>query len=113
MFTTNDTPLREDARAEKNLWIAVLGQAIDDAEALARKVRRDPDLRNDPLFRADAKSLTDYFQDESMEPGGFGFICDLMGVNPGQTAKRLNNKYLRHLTPVTDRPIRKASISAA
>ena len=113
MFTTNDTPLREDARAEKNLWIAVLGQAIDDAEALARKVRRDPNLRNDTLFQANAKSLTGYFQDESMEPGGFGFICDLMGVNPGKTAKRLNDKYLRYLTPVTDHPTRMASISVA
>ena len=115
MSTTiaNDTFFREDARAEKNLWIAVLGQAIDDAEALARKVWRDPDLRNDPQFQANARSLTGYFQDESIDPGRFGFICDLMGVNPGQTVKRIHDKYLRHLTPVTDRPIRKASISAA
>ena len=113
MSTTNDTPFREDARAEKNLWVAVLKLAIDDAEALAIKVQANPELWNNPLFRTDARSLTGYFLEQSMEPGSFGFICSLMDVDPDRFAKRLHDKYLRHLTQVTDRPTRMASISAA
>ncbi len=112
MSTTNDTPFREDARAEKTLWVAVLEQAINDAEALARRVQMDSSLWNDPLFRADVRSLTGYFQEQSMEPGGFGFICSLMDVDPDRFAKRINEKYLRTLTPVTERPTRMARLLA-
>ena len=104
---------REDARAEKNIWIAVLEQAIDDAEALARRIQSDPSLWSNPLFRSDAKSLINYFRDFSLEPGCFGFICELMETDPEQIAKQIHEKHLRHLMPVSERPARMASISAA
>ncbi len=109
MSTTKDIPFREDARAEKNLWVAVLEQAINDAEALARRIQMNPNLWNDPLFRADARSLIGYFQEQSMEPGGFGFICSLMDVNPGRFGKHIDEKYLRHLMPVSERSVRLAA----
>ena len=109
---TNDTPFMSDARAEKNLWVAVLEQAIDDSAALARRIKRDPSLWSDPLFRSDARSLTDYFIDQSMEFGGFGFICDLLETNPEKTCERIEELYLRHLKPVTKRPTHMARLLA-
>jgi hypothetical protein len=100
----NDTHFINDVRAEKNLWVAVLEQAINDSEALARRVKSDPSLWSDPLFRADARNLTNYFKDQSMDFGGFGFICDLLETNPEKTYERIKEQHLRYLMPARDRP---------
>ena len=115
MITTiaNHITFRTDTRAEKNLWVAVLEQAINDSETLAFKVQDNPNLWDDPLFRADARELISYFQNRSTEMGSFGFICDLMDMDPGQAAKSIHEKYLRHLTPVTEGPTRMDSLAAA
>ena len=89
-----------DARPEMNLWLAVLDLAIKDTRDLIEEVRFCPELWNDPLFRNDARELKQYFEEQSMEPGGFGFICDLMNVDPGKFTSRLEKLYLHKLTPV-------------
>jgi hypothetical protein len=89
---------------EVDLWIAVLNQAVRDTRALVRTVKRNPGIWANPLFRTDVHNLTRYFQKQSMEPGGFGFICDLMEVNSEQAFQRIDELYLRYLNPVTKRP---------
>lgn len=98
---------------EMALWVAVLNQAVRDARGLVKKVKKDPGIWNHPLFRSEVLNLTSFFQSKSMEPGGFDFICDLMDMDPDKAAQRIHDKYLRHLTPVTDHPTRMASISVA
>jgi hypothetical protein len=89
---------------EKELWIAVLHQAVNDTERLLEKVRKKPALWNNHLFRAEVRHLKTYFRTQSMEPGGFGFICSLMSVDPAMAAHQIEEKYLRHLMPVEERP---------
>ncbi|MBF0176474.1 MAG: hypothetical protein HQL63_06450 [Magnetococcales bacterium] len=115
-ITVNSPPAGEIARTpgtEKALWIAVLNQAVKDAKALVQKVEKDPDLWTNPLFRSEVLHLKRYFRCRSMEPGGFGFICDLMGVDAGQAARQIDELYLRHLNrPVEQRPARVAMLLA-
>ena len=98
---------------EKALWIAVLAQAVKDAELLLKKVRKTPELWSDHFFRADVRHLKQFFRSQSMELGGFGFICDLMGVEPVHAAQRIEQRYLRHLVPVSEISTRTASLPAA
>jgi len=88
---------------EMSLWIAVLNQAVRDAKALVQKVKKDPALWSNPLFSSEVIHLKRYFQSQSVEPGSFIFICDLMGMNPVNTAKQINEKYLQNLIPITKR----------
>ena len=85
---------------ERKLWIAVLAQAVRDTEMLLKKVQEKPELWANHLFRSEVRHVKQYFRAQSMEPGGFGFICDLMGVDPAQAAQRIEQQYLRHLVPV-------------
>jgi len=89
------------AESEKGLWIAVLNQAVKDARSLVQKVEKNPNLWGNPLFRFEVLHLKRYFLSRSMDPGGFGFICDLMNVDSEHAARRIDEKYLRRLTPVT------------
>ena len=98
---------------ETTLWIAVLTQAVKDAGMLLKKVQEDPTLWANPLFRSEVLHLRRYFRSRSMEPGGFGFICNLMGVDPGQAAKSIENQYFQHLIPVEKRTTCQAKLSAA
>ena len=102
--TANNIDSGHAIRSERELWIAVLKQATDDAEAMAIQVQANPNLWTDPLFREEAIDLRQYFQSQSMDLGGFGFICDLMDLDPEKAAKRIHEKYLRHLVPVKERP---------
>ena len=111
--TSNNIKLEDDTAAEKALWIAVLKQAIDDVEALTEKVQNDPSLWAEHMFRSEVFHIKKYFQCQSMEPGGFGFICDLIGVEPDQAAKSIEGKYFQHLMPVEKRFVRKARFIAA
>jgi hypothetical protein len=86
---------------EMTLWIAVLNQAVRDAKALVQKVENDPALWSNPLFRSEVIHLKRYFRSQSMEPGSFTFICDLVGMDPEQAAKQINEQYLRHLMLIT------------
>jgi hypothetical protein len=88
---------------EKELWVAVLKQATDDAEAMATQVQNNPGIWSDPAFREEALSIRQYFQDRSMDPGGFGFICDLLELDPVQAAKRIHELYLQYLIPAKER----------
>jgi hypothetical protein len=89
---------------EMTLWVAVLNQAVKDAKALVQKFENDPDLWSNPLFRSEVIHLKRYFLSQSMEPGSFTFICDLMGIDPEQAAKQINEKYLQHLMLITKNP---------
>ena len=97
---------------EMSLWIAVLNQAVRDAKALVQKVEKDPALWSNSLFRSEVIHLKRYFQSKSVEPGSFIFICDLMGMNPVNAAKQINEKYLQHLTMITKHPTHTTRILA-
>ncbi|MBF0424598.1 MAG: hypothetical protein HQL66_02085 [Magnetococcales bacterium] len=84
---------------EKALWMAVLEQAVKDARALIRRAKADPTLWDSPSFRGEVKSLRRWFLAKSQHPGGFGFVCDLAGLDPERALARIDEKYLRHLTP--------------
>lgn len=88
---------------EKALWVAVFEQAINDIRVLTRRARANPSVWDNPLFRNDVNALKHWFRDRSMEPGGFGFLCELLEIDPEHAAKRIKQRYLQHLTPVTDR----------
>ena len=96
---------------ERELWIAVLKQATDDAEGMAIQVQDNPNLWSDPLFREEAMDLRQYFQDQSMAPGGFAFICDLMDLDPEQAAKCIHERYLRYLVPVKERSMIRLAVA--
>lgn len=85
---------------ETELWIAVLARAVKDTEMLLDRVRKNPALWENHLFRSEVMDLKRYFRSRSMEPGGFGFICSLMELDPDQSAQQIHEKYLRHLTPI-------------
>ena len=107
---TGETNAREPEMA---LWIAVLHQAVKDAKALVQKVEKNPDLWGNHLFRTEVLHLKRYFRSRSMEPGGFGFICELMNVDAGQAVRQIEKLYLRHLNkPVEQRPTRMAMLLA-
>ena len=98
---------------EMTLWVAVLNQAVRDAKALVQKIENDPDLWSNPLFRSEVIHLKRYFRSQSMEPGSFTFICDLMGMDPKQAAKQINEMYLQHLIkPITKCPTHTARLMA-
>lgn len=88
-------------KPEIALWVAVLTLAMKDAMALIRKVKQDPTLWSNPVFRSEVLHLKRFFRCRSMDPGGFGFICDLMNVDSEHAARHIEEKYLRHLTPIT------------
>ena len=108
---TTSTESGNSVNPERELWIAVLKQATDDAEAMAFQVQDNPNLWSDPLFREEAMDLRQYFQDQSTAPGGFVFICDLMDWDPVQAAKRIHERYLRHLVPVKERPMTRLAVA--
>lgn len=109
---TSNYDIGDVATEERSLWAAVLKQAIDDAETLTQQVQNDPSLWADPEFRMEVALLQQYFQNQSMEHGGFGFICDLLELNPNQAAQRINEKYLRYLIPVKERHTRTVRLAA-
>ena len=86
---------------EGNLWVAVLAQAVRDAETLVKKVQEKPELWGNHHFRSEVRHLKEYFRSRSTRPGGFGFICGLMDVDPDQAAKCIEKQYLRHLEPAS------------
>ncbi|MBF0461748.1 MAG: hypothetical protein HQL87_10155 [Magnetococcales bacterium] len=94
---------------ERELWVAVLGQAVKDAETLVKKVQKKPELWGDHLFRSEVRHLKRYFRAQSLEIGGFGFICGLMEVEPVYAAQSIEEKYLRHLVPVNERSVHVAA----
>ena len=98
---------------ELALWIAVLHQAVRDAKSLLRMVGRNPLLWGNSKFRSEVRHLNDFFRSQSMEVGGFGFICDLMGLDPKESARRVEELYLRHLVPGNERSTRVADRQAA
>ncbi|MEO5334307.1 MAG: hypothetical protein H7839_20015 [Magnetococcus sp. YQC-5] len=98
---------------ELALWIAVMHQAVRDAKSLLRMVGRDPLLWSNSKFRSEVRHLTEYFRTQSMEVGGFGFICDLVGLDPKQAVQQIEDKYLRHLVPGNKRSTRMADRQAA
>jgi hypothetical protein len=90
----------ETADPEQILWIAVLNQAIRDTRTLVRKIEKNPDLWADYLFRTNARNLTRYFKEQSMDLGGFGFICELIQIDSEQAFQRIDELYLRHLNHI-------------
>ncbi|MBF0342385.1 MAG: hypothetical protein HQL95_15680 [Magnetococcales bacterium] len=104
MFQMIGPTSTHSTKQEMALWTAVLDLAVKDARALIRKVRKDPSLWIDPIFRSEVIHLKRYFRSRSMDPGGFGFICDLMDVDPEHAARSIEEKYLRHLIPITAFP---------
>ena len=98
---------------ERTLWIAVLAQAVRDAEMLVKKVQKKPELWTNHLFRSEVRHIKRYFRSCSTEPGGLGFICDLIGVDSAQAAQCVEDQYLRHLVPVNERPTLMASLVEA
>ena len=101
MLTPTEISGPDATEPEMTLWVAVLNQAVRDAKALVQKVENDPYLWSNPLFRSEVIHLKRYFRSQSVEIGSFIFICDLMGMNPTNAAKQINEKYLQHLTLIT------------
>lgn len=87
---------------EKRLWLAVLEKAVDDARLLLRRVvqaefRGAPSLWKNPLFYQDVWNLKNWFRKESQEVGGFGFICDVLDMDPDSARHRVNTLYFEPL----------------
>ena len=112
MLTPTEISGPDATEPEMTLWIAVLNQAVKDAKALVQKVENDPDLWSNPLFRSEVIHLKRYFRSQSMEPGSFTFICDLVGMDPKQAAKQINGMYLQHLKLITKHPTQTARLMA-
>ena len=98
---------------EKRLWIAVLAQAVRDAETLVNRVQKKPELWGNHLFRSEVRDLKRYFRNQSMAPGGFGFVCDVVGVDTKKVARCVEEKYFQHLVPDKERPTQTTSLAAA
>ena len=85
-------------KSETTLWVAVLARAVKDAEILLKKVQKNPTLWANPLFRSEVLHLKRYFRTRSMEPGGFGFICLLLDIDPDLAFSQIEELFLKHLT---------------
>nr|CRH06171.1 conserved protein of unknown function [Candidatus Magnetococcus massalia] len=98
---------------EKAMWIAVLNLAVKDAKTLVQRVEKNPDLWGNPMFRREVLHIKRYFRSKSTQPGGFAFICDLMGIDVDLAVKQIEELYLRRLKkPVKQRPSRVAMLLA-
>ena len=86
---------------ERELWVAVLAQAVRDADSLVKRVQKKPELWGNPLFRSEVRHLKQFFRSQSLVVGSFGFICGLMNVDRDQAAQCIEEKYLRHLVPAS------------
>ncbi|MEO5351162.1 MAG: hypothetical protein H7836_16190 [Magnetococcus sp. YQC-3] len=95
--------------SERNLWIAVLAQAVRDAKTLAKRVQKKPELWGNHLFRSEVRHLKQFFQSHSLAVGSFRFICNLMSVDPVQAAQCIEEQYLRHLEPTSKRSVQVAA----
>lgn len=98
---------------ELALWIAVLHRAVRDAKLLLLMVSRNPLLWGNTYFRSEVRHINEFFRSQSMEVGGFGFICDLVGLDPKESARRIEEQYLRHLVPRNKRSTRMVNRQAA
>jgi hypothetical protein len=58
------------------LWLAVLERAIRDVRGLINNASP-----NDPVWRADARSLLKWFYSESMEVGASAWICAVANMS--------------------------------
>ncbi|MEO5334400.1 MAG: hypothetical protein H7839_20485 [Magnetococcus sp. YQC-5] len=97
---------------EKRLWTAVLVQAVRDAARLLKNVQENQDLWGDPLFRSEVRDLKQYFRNQSMAPGRFGFVCDVVGVDPKKVARCVEEKYFQHLVLVNKHSTQMATPAA-
>jgi hypothetical protein len=79
---------------ERQLWAAVLHQAIKDAEELYQNYKLNSTLLKYNSFTQEVLILSHYFQNESMEIGGFGFICSHLDIDEECFRNKVMNKYL-------------------
>ncbi|MEO5334153.1 MAG: hypothetical protein H7839_19240 [Magnetococcus sp. YQC-5] len=86
---------------ETRLWVAVLAQAVRDAETLVKRVQEKPELWTNYLFRSEVRHIKQFFRSQSLAVGSFGFICGLVNVDRDEAAQRIEEKYLRHLVPAS------------
>lgn len=98
---------------EKALWIAVLARAVRDIELLLKEVQKKPELWTNHLFRSEVRHLKQYFRSQSLDVGSFGFVCDVVGVDPQKVAQCVEQQYLRHLVPVNKHSTQMATPAAA
>lgn len=83
--------------SEKQMWAAVLHQAVKDAKDLFKTAMRNPQATARTDFQHDVRSLQDYFLFPSMQPGGLGFICAWLDIDPEEFSNRVMAKYLNPL----------------
>ena len=74
--------LIEDAEIEacKDLWLAVLEQAIKDA-------------RGTRIYYSVVEEARDWFKSENEDPGSFLWICRLLGLDPEAVKNTVEKEY--------------------
>ncbi|WP_291994110.1 hypothetical protein [Candidatus Accumulibacter sp. ACC003] len=80
-----DCAEREVAKRSKRLWIAVLHQAIEDANGRTRSAEKSASTIGD--VQRDA--LIWIFHDQSTAGNSFHTICDILDLDPDQARQRL------------------------
>ena len=82
---------------ETSLWLAVLKEAIKDAQLLVNAARCHPELKANDTFRSEVKELESYFTNPSSSVGGFEFICSIIDADSKNLGKAIVKKYFRGL----------------
>lgn len=79
---------------ERQLWAAVLLQAVKDARELYQKSTEQPHVLKKTTFQHEVQLLADYFQSPSMQSGSLCFICSWLDIDPDEFSNRVMAKYL-------------------
>jgi hypothetical protein len=95
-----DCAVREVAKRSKRLWIAVLHQAIEDAQGNTRSAEKSARTVAGPQRDA----LIWIFCDRSRARNSFRAICDLLDLDPDQARQRLRR------VPAIRRALRQARL---
>ena len=88
---------------ERKLFTASIKLAIKDAEHLYSLGKRNPLVLRHRDFQGETQDLVDYFEQQSMQPGGLGFICSHLEMDANRFSEFALQKFLNPLLALIER----------
>ncbi|MBT7443078.1 MAG: hypothetical protein HN790_03845 [Methylococcales bacterium] len=82
---------------EKQLWAAVLRQAIQDLKKLHRQMLKTPYVVSDKKFKREARCLQYYFTTNDVYDGGLHFICFYLNLEAENVQLKIAAQYLNSI----------------
>jgi hypothetical protein len=88
---------------ERKLFTASIKLAIKDAEHLYSLGKRNPLVLRHKDFQGETQDLVDYFEQQSMQPGGLGFVCFHLEMDANRFSEFALQKFLNPLQALIER----------